>query len=147
MVLLRVRTNVGLWRVNDVDASTATVQDVIDAIKVTRPGVVFEQMLSLDPAGRKPLVPHQTLAEQGIEHGSMIHCRVDPETCFDVRRNDAEAPGNSPPVSGNAPPGAMRKIIGKNGQIKWVPSNETIDPKQDKGFRKGMMALRDMKSR
>ena len=41
--------------------------------------------------------------------------------------------------------GNFRRVIGKDGSINLVPTSEVSDPSQDKGFRKGMLALRDMK--
>ena len=38
----------------------------------------------------------------------------------------------------------MRRVIGKDGSIMLVPSNE-MPQEKEKGFRRGMMALRDMK--
>lgn len=146
MVLLRVRTNVGLWRVDSIDVNKETVDSVVKAIKATRPNVVFEKPLSLDPSCAKPLDCSKTLAQQGLAHGSMIHCRVVPETTVDVSATDAPDSATAP-ASGNAQRQGMRKIIGKDGQIKLVPSSEVTDSAQDKGFRKGQMALRDMKSK
>lgn len=39
----------------------------------------------------------------------------------------------------------MKRIIDKDGQIKLVPSNEVRSSTDDKGFRRGMMPLRDIK--
>ena len=39
----------------------------------------------------------------------------------------------------------MKRIIDKDGQIKLVPSNEVRSLADDKGFRRGMMPLRDIK--
>jgi nuclear protein localization family protein 4 len=49
--------------------------------------------------------------------------------------------------SGNAPAAAtsnMRRVIDKDGRIKMVPSSE-VPAGKERGFRKGMLPLRDMK--
>lgn len=146
-MLIRVRSNVGVWRVDNLEPTTATVSDVLDGIAITRPHVQYEQPLSLDPACKTKIDTTKTLNEQGLRHGSMIYCRVDPTTCADLKdpneTTDAAATGDDGP----APTGGthMKRIIDKDGQIKLVPSNEARAPGEDKGFRRGMMPLRDMK--
>ena len=41
-MLVRIRTNVGVWRIENLNDATATVNDIISGIKLTRPHVVFE---------------------------------------------------------------------------------------------------------
>ena len=123
-MLIRVRSNVGVWRVDNLDEDSATVNDVMEGIAATRPDIVYEKQLSRDPACSAPLDPSKTLSEQKLGHGSMIHCRVDPATC-------AESSGQV---------GNMKKTIGKDGNIAMVH-----DTNDKNGFRKGMMPLRDMK--
>ena len=43
-MLIRVRTNVGVWRVDGLDASTAKVQNVMESIKKVRPYLVYEKV-------------------------------------------------------------------------------------------------------
>ena len=43
-MIIRIRTNVGVWRVEDLDADSATTQDVLDGIAKTRPHVVYEKV-------------------------------------------------------------------------------------------------------
>ncbi len=91
----------------------------------------------------------------------MIYCMVDPSTTVDVSSNQNSAPttetaqnsreGSLPTQtsSSNAAVAAttsktMRRVIDKDGTIKLVPTNDTSST-GDKGFRKGMLALRDMK--
>lgn len=128
-MLIRVRSNVGVWRVDGLDENTATVSDVISTIASTRPNVEYQTPLSLDPPCKNALDDAKLLSEQGLRHGSMIHCRVDPETC-----SEATADNNNST--------SMRKIIGKDGSIRMVHA-EGADDKN--GFRKGMLPLRDMK--
>lgn len=128
-MLIRVRSNVGVWRVDGLDENTATVSDVISTIASTRPNVEYQTPLSLDPSCKNALDDAKLLSEQGLRHGGMIHCRVDPETC-----SEATADNNNST--------SMRKIIGKDGSIRMVHA-EGADDKN--GFRKGMLPLRDMK--
>ncbi|GKY92445.1 hypothetical protein MPSEU_000215000 [Mayamaea pseudoterrestris] len=149
-MLLRIRSNVGIWRIENLDDRTATVADVMGAVQTTRPHVVFLEPLSFDPACKQHLASDRPLSEQGLTHGAMVHCRVDPETCLDISgatgsnaMQEAFANGTTPlataPTATN-----MRRVIDKDGRIKLVPSNETPSEKE-RGFRKGMMPLRDMK--
>mmetsp|Transcript_12430 Transcript_12430/g.20610 ORF Transcript_12430/g.20610 Transcript_12430/m.20610 type:complete len:444 (+) Transcript_12430:118-1449(+) len=125
-MLIRVRSNVGVWRVDDLNEATATVATVMEGIAMVRPQVVYEEPFSRDPACRNHLDPTATLTAQGLGHGSMIHCRVDAASC-------AEATGET---------STMRRVIGKDGNIEMVHA-EGADEKR--GFRKGMKPLRDMK--
>lgn len=125
-MLIRVRSNVGVWRVDDLDEATATVATVMAGIATERPGVVYEEPFSRDPACRNHLDPTATLQAQGLGHGSMVHCRVDPASCLVATGETSN----------------MRRVIGKDGNIEVVHA-EGAD--ESRGFRKGMMPLRDMK--
>lgn len=129
------------------DQTTATVSDVLDRIRDQRPNVVYETPLTHDPAHQREVDTTLTLDEQGIQHGSMVYCRVDPATCADVRGSAAVVDGAHPASAesslNTAPTVTMKRII-QNGKVQLVPSSE-LPTEQDRGFRKGMMALRDMK--
>lgn len=141
-MLLRIRSNVGVWRIEIEDS--ATLQDVKQTIAQNRPHVVYEKEFSSDPAGRELLEPNHALTALGLRHGAMVYCRVDPATCADnsvgaaapeiAQQGDVEKEGQH-----------MRRVIDKDGTIKMVPSNEVRAPGEDRGFRKGMLPLRDMK--
>lgn len=129
-MLIRVRSNVGLWRIDGLDENTATLDDLIAGIKKDRPQVVFEKDLSVDPMCNMPLQGGSvTLSSQKLGHGSMVHCRVDASTCSTV--SISESSSNT------------KKVIGKDGEIKLVQVDSAADG--GKGFRKGMLPLRDMK--
>jgi nuclear protein localization protein 4 homolog len=147
-MLIRVRSNVGVWRVEVAD-QIALVQDILVGIQESRPHVVYEQPLSADPACLQPLDTTIPLVAQGITHGSMIHCRVDPASTVDVTVVSAaidtsEMEGSDAIDLPTKKSTNMRRVIDKDGTIKLVPSGETSSA-PDKGFRKGMLALRDMK--
>lgn len=152
-MLIRIRSNVGVWRVEGLDESTATTADVLAGVALTRPNVVYEKPFSFDPACNQPLDTTKTLTEQGLKHGAMVHCRVDGTTCVDVtakpQTNNEEMPdaaaldtAQKPSASSSA---NTRRVIAKDGSIKLVHSDAPVAAGEDKGFRKGMLPLRDMK--
>ncbi|EJK59513.1 hypothetical protein THAOC_20248 [Thalassiosira oceanica] len=144
-MIVRVRTNVGVWRVEGLDASSTTA-DVLSGIAATRPHVVYERPLSSDPGCARPLDPAVPLGRQNVGHGSMVHCRVDPGTCAE---NTADGGGESMDTDdsrdGRRPAGNTKRIIDKDGSIKLVHAEGSSSAGSDKGFRKGQKALRDMK--
>lgn len=133
--------------------ATATVQSILDHIAVQRPHVVYEQPLSQDAACSKPLDSTKTLKDQNLQHGSMVYCRVDAATTVDIslpevfagEAADATMTDAAGVNAGSVTNLNMRRIVDKDGCIKLVPSTEIRDPGQDRGFRRGMMPLRDMK--
>ncbi|KAL9191143.1 hypothetical protein ACHAXT_000849 [Thalassiosira profunda] len=148
-MIIRVRTNMGVWRVEDLDAAAATTADVLAGIAQTRPHVVYETPLSSDPGCKSPLDADSPLASQGFGHGSMLHCKVDASTCAEHTRAAGAAAGNGEDDVGEstAPStgGITKRIIDKDGSIKLVHAEGASAPGADKGFRKGQLALRDMK--
>lgn len=127
----------------------ASTQDVLTKIQETRPHVVYEKPLSRDPACNSPLDSSQTLKAQNLGHGSMIHCRVDASTCVDVAAGPPAIPdpSNNDAAFTNHESNSrvnMKRVIDSDGSIKLVPTDQAASS-QDKGFRKGMMALRDIK--
>jgi nuclear protein localization protein 4 homolog len=156
-MLIRVRSNVGVWRVEIPNDPSATTKDVERGIAATRPHVEYQQPFSLDPAGKQLLNPSAPLAQQGIAHGSMIYCRVNPETCVDVSApapateghgDEAATASAATDPSKSQTMKSMRRVIDKDGRIKLVPvsgdgASGTGEP--DRGFRKGLLSLRDMK--
>jgi len=145
-MIIRVRSNVGVWRVEGLDQATSTSETILAEIAKTRPYVSYEKPLSRDPACQEPLDLGMNLASQGLKHGAMIHCRVDPSTCatsdapLTAAAGENEAGTGVPQDSSN-----MKRIIDKDGQIKLVPSDNIRKSADDRGFRRGMMPLRDIK--
>jgi hypothetical protein len=143
-MIVRVRSNVGVWRVEVAD--DATIAALKEEIRKTRPAIVFDKEFCFDPGCREPIAPELDLADQGVEHGSMVHCRVDPKTAASTIEVAAPSAEPDAPAPDAAPrTGHFRRVIDKDGNVHLVPSNEVSDPSQDKGFRKGQLALRDMK--
>jgi len=161
-MILRVRSNVGVWRVelpaDEGSSSSCTPADVYNKIKESRPHVVYEQPLSRDPACREPLDETASLASQGLgQNGAMVHCRVDPASTIDItaknipsNEDDSQAEAIAAPTTSAAGAASssnlhMRRVIGKDGSIQLVPTSEAPAAGSDRGFRKGMLPLRDMK--
>jgi hypothetical protein len=44
-MLIRIRTNVGLWRVELPDGGSSTSSDILKAIAIGRPNVVYEKVI------------------------------------------------------------------------------------------------------
>ena len=147
-MIVRVRTNVGVWRVEGLDAESATTADVLSGIASTRPHVAYETPLSSDPRCGSPLDPAVPLGRQGVGHGSMVHCRVDPGTCAESTAADVgggESMETDEASKDKRPSGNMKRIIDKDGSIKLVHAEGSSSSGSEKGFRKGQKALRDMK--
>lgn len=74
-MIIRVRSDGGLWRVPLDDDST--VIEILRTIEESvRPGTEYVSPLSFDALCKRPIDPSKTLKEQGLGHGSMIYCRV-----------------------------------------------------------------------
>ena len=144
-MIIRVRSNVGVWRVEGLDEATSTGETILAEITKTRPHVSYEKPLSRDPACQQPLDLGASLKSQNLRHGSMIHCRVDSSTCATAEAPIAAAGENESGPSVPKDSSNMKRIIDKDGQIKLVPSTEVRSAGDDKGFRRGMMPLRDIK--
>lgn len=143
-MIIRVRSNVGVWRVEGLDEATSTGETILAEIAKTRPHVSYEKPLSRDPACKQPIDLGIPLRSQNLKHGAMIHCRVDPSTCATADAPLSAAGEDESGTSGPQNNANMKRIIDKDGQIKLVPSNE-VHNATDKGFRRGMMPLRDIK--
>ena len=122
------------------DDATATVHDLLQQIAATRPHLHYETPICSDPGCKISLDDEKTLKDQGLGHGAMVHCRVDASTAVSVGSSAGTSSSDTPTTS----VGPMRRIVDKDGQIRLVPTTDTVVGKE-KGFRKGMMALRDMK--
>lgn len=147
-MLIRVRSNVGVWRVDGLEA-TSTVDDILKGIASTRPHVVYEQPLSSDPACKDHLDESSTLDALRLRHGSMIHCRVDPSTCADISAAIATTQDEAPDAANEANNPAngtnMKRVIDQDGSIRLVPTSDVRSAGDDRGFRRGLMPLRDIK--
>ena len=81
-MLLRIRSNLGTWKLqynnddNNPNKKLLSVNDVLSNQKFE--GFTIVQPLSKDPGGTSVLSNTESLQEQGIGHGSMIYCRLEP---------------------------------------------------------------------
>lgn len=168
-MIIRVRTNIGIWRVTitSTPSSSITVQTILDTIAETRPHVVYEASLCLDPKCSEPIDTTKPLAEQQqpqvqMRDGLMIYCKVDASTCAentvgssskdyssdnDATMSDAAgAGGGDQPQPSSSSSANTKRIIDKDGCIKLIHTNETSDAQNaGLGFRRGLMPLRDIK--
>jgi len=163
-MIIRVRTNIGIWRVTitSTPTSSITTQTILDGIAQTRPHVVYEAPLSLDPKCSEPIDASKPLCEQhGLQNmrdGLMIYCKVDASTCAENTAgnnktedgansaNDAIMSAAASDNNNNKQPSNTKRIIDKDGCIKLIHTNdESTNNNKDLGFRKGLMPLRDIK--
>jgi len=147
-MLIRVRTNAGLWRVENLDEKTSKPSDIVTSIATTRPNIVYERPLSFDPACENPLDDDTTLSAQNLRHGSMVHCRVDASTCATSDSTDCTADGTAPQQQQQQQQPQQqhsRRVIGADGSIQLVPVDDAHARSSQSGFRDGMLPLRDMK--
>jgi nuclear protein localization family protein 4 len=110
--------------------------------------------LSRDPGCNDNLDSSATLSSLNLGHGSMVHCRVDPSTTMEARPAEDQnmeekswqgASADSVNASSHSTT-AVRRVIMEDGSIKLVHTDSTVGAKgQDRGFRKGMLPLRDIK--
>ncbi|KAG7352310.1 hypothetical protein IV203_008358 [Nitzschia inconspicua] len=78
MMIVRVRSNLGLWRVKLHNDDIANVEDVQNELKTLHPQLEHYQYakpFSFDVAMTIPLDTKAPLKMQGIDHGAIIYCR------------------------------------------------------------------------
>jgi nuclear protein localization family protein 4 len=149
-MIIRVRSNMGVWRVETNADPTSTGQSILQGIAATRPHVTYEKPLSLDPACNQHLDLNASLSSQGLtQNGAIVYCRVDPSSCVDATvaiAGEASTESTAAPVDHSWTNQAtnMKRVIDKDGSIRLIPMGEAPQ-KEGRGFRKGMMALRDIK--
>mmetsp|Transcript_39679 Transcript_39679/g.40440 ORF Transcript_39679/g.40440 Transcript_39679/m.40440 type:complete len:258 (+) Transcript_39679:88-861(+) len=124
LITLRVRTQVGTWRLKDVSPNE-TIRQLRQRIEKEHKTILVETPISLDPSGERPLDETDTVCRLGLSNGDFLHCQVDETKSGSV--HEATRSG---------------KLITKDGNI--VAQEYTSQSKQ-KGFREGMMALGDIK--
>lgn len=143
-MLVRVRTNTGVWRIDHLNERTANVSDIINKISETRPNVVYESGFCFDPGYKRKLNESLPLSSQGITHGSMVYCRVDSSSCIEI--NKTLSNDNKQKNKPNASESMTRRVVKPDGSIEL----KYVDPclmasGKERGFRPGMLPLRDIK--
>ena len=118
-MIVRVRTNAGTLRVSDLDPSRAAPADVMAGLASILPDdVVIVGLLCSDPRCEAPLDATRSLADQGIRHGGLVHCRAV------VPAADATAPATPPR-------GGRRESVGSVGGEAVVPPPDNDDEDED----------------
>jgi len=130
-MLIRIRTNVGTWRIDLSSAGTdPRIVDLYHAIRAEHgEGLVFTTPLSKDPRGSGVMAEDgesSLSVDLGLRNGDMVHGRVDPETVASVGDGGAQSV----------------TFVGTDGNIHRRAA--TADD-LGRSFRPGMQALRDMK--
>ena len=125
-ITIRVRSQLGMWRLRDVNPADA-VEALVQRIEAEKNVPAHQQTLSLDAGGTMPLDASVPLAKYGIKaNGDVVHLRIDAHA-------DALIAG---------PAMVTKKKIGADGSIVAVQYEEA---QAERGFRPGMPRLRDMK--
>lgn len=107
-MLLRVRSNLGTWKLSIEESSTTTTKDILRDSRFDGWRVV--QPFSMDPNG-KPLCHEKSLQQQGIQHGTMIFCRLEEKKQGD---ENEKAPGGEAPMGAattTSTPGSESSVI------------------------------------
>jgi hypothetical protein len=120
---LRIRTQLGTWRVNNVSPS-AKLAEVRSRVESEHKTDLLGKPFTADITGKAPLADSRSISELGLKHGDMIYAVVDEE----------KTAIHEQAVTG--------KRITKDGLI--VPQ-EFSDVSHRNGFRPGMRPLRSMK--
>lgn len=81
-MLLRVRSNVGTWRVEGVDPASTTVAQLKARVLAEHHVTPHaSQVFSLDPGGQRVMPEGATLEALGLRHGDLVHLRIREEDC------------------------------------------------------------------
>jgi hypothetical protein len=88
-ILVRIRSNLGTWRLDlpEDDDNSLTISTIQTNEKFAK--YRFALPLSLDQAGKQPLDAARTLQKQGIQHGTMLFCRLEEKTTEEIAKNDS----------------------------------------------------------
>ncbi|GMH97935.1 hypothetical protein TrST_g4432 [Triparma strigata] len=128
--LIRLRTNLGVYRVQMAEGNPITLQFIADQISSQLPGVTLTSPLSFRPYS-ETASPSDPLAEgtdytTRLPNGAMLYTFVDP---------------NSPPPGSEASK-ATKKTITKDGNVELQSYEQSVS---GQAFRPGMLPLRSMK--
>lgn len=89
-MLIRVRNNFGTFKVFLEDGKEAMLSDVLND-DIFEPWKLVQE-LSTDPSGKDKVSKDLTLSQQGLEHGSLIFCRVEERSLLESdSENDASS--------------------------------------------------------
>lgn len=122
-IVVRVRTNIGTWRVADV-AATDTFADLRRRIEKEHKADLQSEPFTADPNGAKTFPDNMTIGEAKLSNGHMIYASVDESKVGAHERSTAQ------------------KTILKDGTIVTQDVTSVFNTS---GFRPGMLPLRNMK--
>eukprot|EP01039_Chlorochromonas_danica_P006049 gene6049-6662_t len=120
---LRVRTQIGTWRVNKLSPSD-TIESLRVRLRAEHHALLGKNCFSLDPAGNHMLDDDLTVHEAGLKNGDMLYAHVE-EGKVGVHESSS-----------------ARKVITKDGKIMHLDAETAL---KSSGFRPGMLPLRSMK--
>lgn len=120
---LRIRTQVGTWRLSNVSHDD-TFRVVRERLEKEHSVVFKSNALSMDPGRTVLLSDDLTAREAGLRNGDMLYAEVDEEKVGAHEQSTG------------------KKKIAKDGKIVIQDTESEL---QRTGFRPGMMALRDIK--
>lgn len=123
MLTLRVRSQIGTWRVNNVSSSD-DFQQLKERLQKEHGADFTRPQFSKDPSGKELLKDTMLISEAGLKNGDMIYADLDEQK---VGIHEAST---------------GKKMITKDGKIVAQDMERSI---QATGFRPGMLPLRSMK--
>jgi nuclear protein localization family protein 4 len=121
---LRVRTQIGTWRVNNVGPND-TLQALQERLEKEHNTAFHSQGFSSDPKGQIRLPPNSTVQAAGLKNGDMLFATVDENASVAVHEASTG-----------------KKTITKDGKIILQDTETSL---KSTGFRPGMLPLRSMK--
>lgn len=123
-IVLRIRTQLGTWRLNGVDAQD-TLASLRKRVETEHSTDLQGRPFTRDALGQESLSDEATVAQSGLAHGDMIYAMVD-ESKTTVHEKSS----------------VISRKITKDGHIVAQEYSEIANRN---GFRPGMMPLRSMK--
>jgi nuclear protein localization protein 4 homolog len=120
-MIIRVRTQLGTWRLKDVQAEE-TIARLRDRLEREHNTDLQGRPLTKDPAGSEPLADHITVKSAQLRNGDMVYAMVDDQKVHELAKTKRE--------------------ITKDGNIVALKYSSAA---ARSGFRPGMLPLRDMK--
>lgn len=124
-ILLRVRTQIGTWRINV--HTNDTFQNLKNELEKEHQVNLNNILFTSDPNGKQSYPDHHTIRDANLTNGTMIYLLLN------------ESNGNIIPVHKNS---TGLKMITKDGTIVTQDVSSVF---QTNGFRPGMLPLRSMK--
>ncbi len=123
-IVLRVRTQIGTWRISDVNPNTDTFSSLISRLGKEHNIDLTNRSFTVDPAGTNSYPSAMLIRDAKISNGHMLYLEID-ESKMGVHESSSG-----------------KKQITKDGHIV---SQDIHSALKSTGFRPGMLPLRSMK--